>query len=128
MEWITNSPACEKQYTMFTRSLKAAGQSFSPDGRLIGITPMLKSFLQEAGFHRVRLVSHVLDYSFGTEAYHSIYENWKSFYKLLQPFFLSMGVTTQEEANQTYDQMFLDMLQETFHGLIFMVSAIGEQP
>jgi ubiquinone/menaquinone biosynthesis C-methylase UbiE len=128
MEWITNSPACEKQYTMFTRSLKAADQSFSPDGRLIGITPMLSSFLKDAGFQGVHLAAHVLDYSFGTDAYQSIYENWRSFYKNLQPFFLSMGVATQEEADQAYEQMFVEMQRETFHGLIFMVSAIGQQP
>jgi ubiquinone/menaquinone biosynthesis C-methylase UbiE len=128
MEWITNSPACEKQYSMFTHSLYLAGQSFSPDGRLIGVTPMLKSFLQEAGFQSSYLDAHALDFSYGTPAYESIYENWKAFYKGLQPFFLSMGVATQEEADEAYQQMHVEMLLETFRGLIFMISAVGQQP
>lgn len=128
MEWITNSAACEKQYSMFTQALKLAGQSFSPDGRLIGITPMLSSFLKDAGFQNVHLVAHVVDYSAGTAAFQSIYENWRSLYKGLQPFLVSAGVTTPEEANEVYEQMFVDMLQETFRGLIFMVSAIGQRP
>jgi ubiquinone/menaquinone biosynthesis C-methylase UbiE len=128
MEWITNSAACEKLYSLFTRSLHLAGQGFSPDGRLIGITPMLGSFLQEAGFQNSYLASHVLDFSYGTPAYESIYENWKTLYKSLQPFFLSMGVATQEEADEAYQQMHVEMFLETFRGLIFMVSAVGQQP
>jgi ubiquinone/menaquinone biosynthesis C-methylase UbiE len=128
MEWLTNSPACEKLYSMFTRSLKLAGQGFSPDGRLIGITPMLGSFLQGAGFQNSYLSAHVLDFSYGTQAFESIYENWKTLYKSLQPFILSLGVGTQEEMDEAYQQMHVEMLLETFRGLIFMVSAVGQQP
>jgi hypothetical protein len=89
---------------------------------------MLKSFLQEAGFQSSYLDAHALDFSYGTPAYESIYENWKAFYKGLQPFFLSMGVATQEEADEAYQQMHVEMLLETFRGLIFMISAVGQQP
>jgi ubiquinone/menaquinone biosynthesis C-methylase UbiE len=127
MEWITNSPAVELLFSTFTSALKAVGQSFSPDGRLIGITPMLGGFLKETGFQNVHLAAHVLDISAGTEASQFIYENWKTFYKVLQPFLVGSGVTTQEKMDQAYEQMLLEVPQDTFRGLIFMVSAIGEK-
>jgi hypothetical protein len=36
-----------------------------------------------------------------------------------------MGVGTQEEMDEEYQQMHVEMLLETFRGLIFMVSAVG---
>ncbi len=38
---LSNSPAFERIGALCTQALKIAGQSFSPDGRHIGITPML---------------------------------------------------------------------------------------
>lgn len=128
MEWISNSPAVEQLFSTFTSALKAAGQSFSPDGRLIGMTPMLGGFLKDAGFQNVHLVPHLLDISAGTEAAPFIYENWKTFYKVIQPFLVGVGVTTQEKLDQAYDQMLLEVPQETFRGLIFMVTSSGKKP
>ncbi len=127
-EWITNSPACEKLYSMFTRALKVAAQSFSPDGRLIAITPMLKSFLKDAGCQNVQLAAHVLDYSAGTEARQGIYQNWLTFYKLLQPFFVDTGVATQKKADQAYEQMQIEVLMENFRGIVLLLTAWGEKP
>jgi ubiquinone/menaquinone biosynthesis C-methylase UbiE len=127
MEWITNSPAVEQLFSTFTSALKAAGQSFSPDGRLIGITPMLGKFLNDAGFQNVHLTPHLLDISAGSEAAPFIYENWKAFYKVIQPFLVGVGVATQEKLDQAYEQMLIEVSQDTFRGLIFMVTAIGEK-
>jgi len=50
-EWsITNSLVFEKMGEMLTRVGTLTGRSFSPDGRHIGITPMLGRFLRDAGF------------------------------------------------------------------------------
>jgi ubiquinone/menaquinone biosynthesis C-methylase UbiE len=127
MEWITNSPAVEQLFSTFTSALKAVGQSFSPDGRLIGITPMLGKFLNDAGFQNVHLTPHLLDISAGAEAAPFIYENWKTFYKVLQPFLVAAGVATQEKLDQAYEQMLIEVPQDTFRGLIFMVSAAGKK-
>lgn len=127
-EWFTNSPACEKQYSLFTRALKVAGQSFSPDGRLIDITPMLGSFLKNAGCQNVQLVPHVLDFSYGTEAHNGIYQNWLAFYKLLQPFLTGTGVATQEEVDEAYQQMQIEVLMDNFRGIVFILTAWGEKP
>jgi ubiquinone/menaquinone biosynthesis C-methylase UbiE len=52
-EWnLTNSLAYETLHAMTTRALKKAGKSFSPDGRNVGITPMLGQFLQQRPPHQ----------------------------------------------------------------------------
>src|SRR5581483_7919045 len=104
MEWMTNNDAVAFLHGAFTEALKAAGQSFAPapNRGLIGMTPMLGGFIKDAGFENIQYVAHVLDISAGSEAFHAIYENWKVFYKLLQPFITSVGVATQEELDDAY--------------------------
>jgi SAM-dependent methyltransferase len=128
-EWaITNSPAHEKVYGMFYRAMKVAGQSFSPDGRIYDITPMLGGFLRKAGCINIRQVAHVIDFSFGTEDYESFRRDWMVFNKLIQPFLIKMGVTTQEEVDQLYEQMRLEMLQDDYRGIMYILTAWGEKP
>lgn len=125
---VTNSPAVTKLASMLSRSLWRAGQSFSPDGQNLGITMMLARLLREAGCADVRQMAHIMDYSIGTEAYASNYQNVMTLYKLLQPFFIKMGITTQEEVNQVYHQALEEMRSEDYSGVIFFLTAWGTKP
>ena len=125
---VTNSPAVTKLASMLSRSLWRAGQSFSPDGQNLGITMMLARLLREAGCVNVQQMAHIMDYSIGTEAYASNYHNVMTLYKLLQPFFIKVGVTTQEEVNQVYHQALEEMRSEDYTGVIFFLTAWGTKP
>ncbi len=46
---ISTSSACEHISALCARAMQRAGHSFSPEGHLLGITPMLGHFLREAG-------------------------------------------------------------------------------
>jgi len=128
-EWsFSNSPALEAITWIFFRALKAAGQSFSPDGRRHGITTMLGGILRDAGYTDVRQVPYVIDFSAGTEAHASICKNWRVVYKLSQPFFIRTGVTTQEEVDQLYEQMQIEMMLDNFRGIMYLLTALGEKP
>jgi ubiquinone/menaquinone biosynthesis C-methylase UbiE len=127
-EWLTNSPGCEKLSEMFVRGLHKFGQSFSPDGRMLGMVPMLAGFLEDGGCQNVRQAAQVIDLSAGREANYAEYRNWQVFYKELEPFFLKAGVTTQEEFDQAYEQMQREILMDNFRGLIIFVSAWGQKP
>ena len=128
-EWaITNSSAHEKLYGMFYRAMKLAGQSFSPDGRIYDITPMLGGFLRKIGCINIQQMAHVIDFSFGTEDYEGFRRDWMVFNKLVQPFLIKMGVTTQEEADQLYAQMEFEMLQDDYRGIMYILTAWGEKP
>jgi len=128
-EWsFSNSPALEAITWIFFKALKAAGQSFSPDGRRHGITTMLGGILRDAGYTNVRQVPYVIDFSAGTEAHASICKNWRVVYKLSQPFFIRTGVTTQEEVDQLYEQMQIEMMLDNFRGIMYLLTALGEKP
>ncbi|HET7640618.1 MAG TPA: class I SAM-dependent methyltransferase, partial [Ktedonobacteraceae bacterium] len=60
---ITNSPANEKINSLLGQVGVIAKRSFSPDGRNIGITPMLSRFLRDAGCQNIQLQAHAIDFS-----------------------------------------------------------------
>ena len=127
-EWwyFTTSPALENLNALIIRALKLQG-SFSQTGRFTGILPMLASLLRDAGCVNIQYVPHAIDFSAGTEAYTGFRRDASVVFKLFQPFILRMGVTTQEEVNQLYEQMLLEMLQEDFRALMLPLTAWGER-
>jgi len=128
-EWwyFTNSPALENLNAMIIRALKLQGESFSQSGRFTGVLPMLGRFLLDAGCVNVNYRSHVIDYSYGTEAYEGFRHDAAIVFKLFQPFIVRMGVATQEEVNQLYEQMRLEMMKDDFRGLMLPLTAWGER-
>jgi SAM-dependent methyltransferase len=128
-EWwyFTNSPAMENLNAMIIRALKLQGESFSQSGRFTGVLPMLGRFLLDAGCVNVNYRSHVIDYSYGTEAHEGFRHDAAIVFKLFQPFIVRMGVATQEEVNQLYEQMQLEMAKDDFRGLMLPLTAWGEK-
>jgi ubiquinone/menaquinone biosynthesis C-methylase UbiE len=128
-EWcITNGEAFERLNGMGTRALKLAGRSFSPDGRQLGMSPMLGRFLLDAGFQRITIKGHAIDFSARMEAHDAYYQDYRVLFKLLQPFLVNMKVTTQEEVAWLYEQMLEEMRSDGFRGVAFLLTATGEKP
>lgn len=124
----TNSPAFEKLSAMFIRAFQLAGRTFSPEGRNWGITPGLGKFLRDAGCQNIQSRVHMNDYSAGTEAHDSIYRDLVVALKLLQPFLIKLGVTTQEEADRLYQQAVAEMLSNDFCAIAYILTVCGEKP
>ncbi len=124
---ITNSSATERITGMITQSLYQAKQSFSPDGRHTGITPMLFRLQREAGFEHIQQVAHMMDYSQDTEAHAGMYQNFMVGYKLIQPFLLKMGMITPEEMDRVYQQMLIEMAADDFCAVWFLLSVWGQK-
>jgi ubiquinone/menaquinone biosynthesis C-methylase UbiE len=126
-EWwyFTNSPSLENLNTMIIRALKLQGGSFSQSGRFTGVLPMLGHFLRDAGCVNVEYKPHVIDYSFGTEAYEGFRRDAAVVFKLFQPFIVRMGVATQKEVDQLYEQMQFEMVKDDFRGLMCPLTAWG---
>jgi ubiquinone/menaquinone biosynthesis C-methylase UbiE len=125
---ISNSPACEKINELGLRAFKLAGQSFSPDARSLGITPMLGRFLRNAGCINIRHMAHAIDYSAGTEAHAAMYENSMVVFKLSQPFLIKWGVATQEELDVLYDKALAEMMSDDFCGIWYYLTVYGTKP
>jgi ubiquinone/menaquinone biosynthesis C-methylase UbiE len=123
----TNSPAVEKINEIGLRAFKLAGMSFSPDGRSLGITPMLGRFLRDAGCINIQRKAHAFDFSMGTVAHEAMYNNSQVVFKMSQPFMVKMKVATQEELDMLYRQASGEMMSDDFCGVWFYLSAWGEK-
>ncbi len=125
---VSNSAALEQLDWLLKTALQKSGQSFSPLGLHVGISPVLARFLRQAGCQNVGHKAHVLEYSAGTEFHRGFYEDWKVFFKLMQPFLVGTQVTTQAEVDRLYEQMLIDMAQEDFCGMLCLTTTWGEKP
>jgi hypothetical protein len=111
-----------------TGTVALAERTFAPDGKHLGVTTMLGRFLRNAGGINVQAMAHVIDFSAGTEAYSGMYQDIMVVSKLIQPFLIKLGVTTQEEIDKLYEQVLAEMLSEDFCGVWFYLSVWGEAP
>jgi ubiquinone/menaquinone biosynthesis C-methylase UbiE len=125
---LSNSLVVEKLGALLAKAMQVAGQSFSPDGRHAGITPMLGRFLRDAGCQDIQKVAYVLDSSMGTEEHLSQYQNTMVFLKLVQPFILKMELITQEEVDQLYQRALTEMMSDDYCSLWYFLSAWGVKP
>ena len=128
-EWsFSNGKATEQFADMVIRAMWLAGKSFSPDGKRFGTTLILSQFLREAGLGNIQHQAYALDYSYGTEAHETMYQNCVIAFKLVQPFLVKMGVVSQEEADQKYQQMLIEMMMKDFYALWYYLTVWGRKP
>ncbi|MBE3561773.1 MAG: class I SAM-dependent methyltransferase [Ktedonobacteraceae bacterium] len=126
---ITNSTALEKLNRLIIRAAARQGRSFGDEETPhMAITPLLRHFLEQCGYRDIHEQPHLLNYSFGRTGYATQYKNLQMAMKLIQPFLTKMGIATQEELDRLYDQMLLEMMQESFRGIWYFMSAIGHKP
>lgn len=132
---ITNSLAAQQLLDLANRASAFTGHSFDPGGHTLGITPMLERLLVKSGFQDIQTKSYAINFSNGAAAYKSIYANFRSFLKLMQPFLLRVrsalpeaGIPDQEGLNHLYEQMLVEMLEDNFVGIFYLLSVWGMKP
>ena len=125
---LSNSAAFEKLMGLATRSFQMSKLSFSPDGRHVGITFMLRRFLRDAHFVDMQHRAYAIEFSKGTENHLAMYQNWKIASKLVQPYMVKLGLGTQEELERIYLQMLSEMQADDFCAIWYLLSAWGRKP
>lgn len=125
---LSNSPAFEKLTLMVVRALNKAGQSFSPNGHAIGVTAVLRSFLEKNGFREIRERPIMINASYGQEFHEFQYQNYAIGASMILPFLLKYGVTTQAEFEQIFKLAKHEMQERSFCAMNFLVTAWGEKP
>ena len=127
---ISNSFALEKMISLAVRALFVAGRTFSPypSSQHFGLTPMLPLFFEQAGCQQIQKQAYVLDFSAGAEIHQNNYENYRVAFKLMQPFFIKQKVATQEELDQLYEQMLIEMMSTDFRAVGYFMSICGTKP
>ena len=93
-----------------------------------GLTPLLGRFLRNAGCQNIQRKPFVIDWSAGMEAHDAVFQVLSVFMRLVQPFLIQMGVTTQEEADRLYREAEIEMLSDDFCALWYFLTVWGEKP
>lgn len=125
---VSTSLACSQLNTMVTKALFLTGQSFSPDGQTLGISPMLGRFLLDGGYVALDKAAAPVDASAQMEAHWQFYQNFKVLNQLLKPFLLKMGVVTSDEFEVLYEQALTDIESDSFCAISFILTVWGEKP
>lgn len=117
----------ERSQTLTMHAIQRAGQLFSPDDRHVGITPMVRRLLSDTGCLNIREVAYALDFSAGTDTHMELYQDLWIAQKLLQPFLVGMGVATQQEVDDIYQRIPVEMLSDDFYGILYLLTVLGEK-
>jgi SAM-dependent methyltransferase len=129
-EWgfvTTAAPAVARLFSLGLSALHRAGRSFSPDGRVHAITPMLLRFVREAGFEHVQCRAHAIDHAYGSRAYASMVADYRLLFQLSQPFLLSQGQVSQQELDDLSAQALTEMASEQFGALLYLLTVWGQR-
>jgi ubiquinone/menaquinone biosynthesis C-methylase UbiE len=124
----TSSPAFEQFSRLSTNAGLKSGRAYIPHGRNAAITAMLAYLLRGAGFEHIKTTPHALDCSTGSELHESIYQDYKLIFKLMQPFLLKYTDVRQEELDELYEQVLLEMQQEDFCAIWYFLTAWAQKP
>ncbi len=128
-EWgFTNSLPYDALSWYLAQALHKMGHTFSPTGRINGITAMLDSLIRDAGYVERRLTPHVINVSFGTDAHLTFREDSRALFHVIQPFLVNTGVATQEQLDGMAEAYIRDLSSEDFSGVMFLLTAWGYKP
>ncbi|WP_376796302.1 class I SAM-dependent methyltransferase [Thermogemmatispora sp.] len=125
---LTTSPAYERFSSLISEAFRRVGQSFSPDGRHLGITPVLPRLVRKASFGDVRLRASAIEWSMGTEAHYPVFKDHLVGMELIQPFLLKVGLVEKEELERLIQQALAEMQQEDFCALWLLLTVWGRKP
>lgn len=124
----SNSPAIERLQALGRQMLWRSGYTFSVDGFAYGMTHMLPRLLRDTGYHNIEHRAHALEFSAGTEGWIDVYQNWLVLLEMGKDFYVKTGLVTQEEVEQLYQHVLIEMQSNTFCGMWHFMSIWGQKP
>jgi SAM-dependent methyltransferase len=129
VEWggVTNSTAYQTLHKLMISGFRRAGLSHIPDERMYGATVMLSRYLRDAGCVNIQERPSIMDLSAGSD-YQAMNRQWVIVFELVEPFLTGTGVATKPEIERLRHQFSIDMLEDSFRGILYMLTAWGEKP
>lgn len=125
----TSSDAVNQlQELLPTQALWKMGYGFSPDGHSFGVVHILPHFLRKLGYQQIRLMSHVMEYSAGTDAWADQYHNIEIIGFQIKPLFVKLGLISADAFDQLQRQALSDMMRETFCAVGHLTTVLGYKP
>ncbi len=132
----TNAPAFSRLMDLTYQAVWFGGHSFDPSRRTFGVTPLLERFAREEGLEVIGHRAYALNFSSGQVAYRAMCDNFRVFFKLVEPFLLKIrndfgeetDIPAKEELDRLYEETLLEMLQEHFAGIFYLLTVLGRKP
>lgn len=124
----SNSAAFETWKNFTFRAISKAGFTSSPGGHNYGIMAILGRLLRDVGCEQIGQRAHVIEFSYGTEGHEPMYQNCKIAFQLVQPFIVKMGVLSEAEVQERYNQMLVEIMSEDFCAVWSYMTAWGQKP
>ena len=113
---------------LITQALWRSGKSFTREGVSFGITPMLRTFLENGGYMNIGQSAYALDYSHGAEMHEGITRDFLSSFQRLLPFLTKNGLTTPKKFELLYLQAQQEMRLESFRAIWYSLTVWGFLP
>jgi SAM-dependent methyltransferase len=124
----TNKPHIEKTLLTGFQAMNRAGMIFSPQGIALNIIPMLPGFFRDAGLERIGKMAHVIDFSENSDTRDALCQDMETAFPLIGPFLEKMGIITQQAWNELYQQALLEVYDEDFRNMWFILTVWGYKP
>lgn len=125
---FTNKPALEQFMALLNQAQYKARRSLSPTGHNAGMIAMLRPLLKQIDLQNIQSKAHVIDYSFGMEAYEEGIEDIKFAIELVKPLLFGTKVITPEAFAELHMQVLEQIQAEDFSGVTIMLTVWGEKP
>jgi hypothetical protein len=110
------------------RGARRAGLNHIPNERWLGATVLRSRYLRDAGCVNIQERPSLMDFSAGSEYCQAMNQQWVIVFELVEPFLLATGVTTKPELERLRHQFSIDALEDSFRGILYMLTAWGEKP
>ncbi|HZR38789.1 MAG TPA: methyltransferase domain-containing protein [Ktedonobacteraceae bacterium] len=125
---VSNSAAFERIQNLGTQMLWRVGYGFSVDGRTFGLAHTLPSLLRRAGYSNVQHSTFAIEISSGQPAWIDYYHNYQLAFQQAKTIWINAGLVTEEEFDQLYQNMLIDMNRQDFLGMVTFICITGEKP
>jgi ubiquinone/menaquinone biosynthesis C-methylase UbiE len=124
---ISGGAALEALHALISRAYASTKRSFSPEGRLLSVTPVLKRLLQDAGCQDVQQEVFTTNVSAGNAAHSEVCQDIASTYQLVLPLLVAAQVATLQEVEQLYQRALSEMQADDFCANVFYLTVWGKK-
>jgi len=124
----TSSKAYDQFYALLAQAMHKTGQSFSVDGRNIGLLPRMIPLLVTAGFTEIEERAYSLDSSYYTQLWQAGLEISIATIQLVKPLLVRTGVVQEEAYNVLFDQAVAEMQAADYVAMSLMLSVWARKP
>jgi len=122
----TTSPAFEEMQDILAIHSYRTNRTF--EQRDWGVTLRLSQLLRNATCEHIQVQGHVIDWSMRTNSWSVVCQNFEVAYKLMQPYLVKGGATTDEQWEPLWEQAQREFYASDFGALWYLVSAWGQKP